>query len=232
MKRVLASIVSILSILIILFCVFVLLTVVMTGGNRVPSFMGVSIFRVASGSMTPTLPVGTLILVKETPADRIQEGDVITFYSSDPSLNRMIVTHRVVAVDNSSAPIRFVTRGDANLVDDEYSTTGKDIIGVMFFSSLFIGSIVKIVSSPLVFFLFLVIPLFLFLILNVLKTVRMASTLAEQIDGSEVDSATLTEEGASDLSEEDSRHVSSDSQVDVIDPLNVNHDSNEDSLNE
>src|SRR3954454_12462982 len=49
---------------------------------------------VTSGSMEPAVPVHSLILVEQVPADAVRVGDIVTF---DPPGPTGRVTHRVVA---------------------------------------------------------------------------------------------------------------------------------------
>ena len=76
---------------------------------------GTGFFLIASGSMEPNIPVGSLIFVLEVPVERIRENDVITFFS----INELdIVTHRVRSVIDTGSGYVFITRGDANNTDD------------------------------------------------------------------------------------------------------------------
>jgi signal peptidase len=75
-------------------------------------------FTVLTGSMSPSMPPGTLVVSKVVDAADIQIGDVVTYQlsSNEPE----VVTHRVVGVGSTSEGERqFVTRGDANNVDDD-----------------------------------------------------------------------------------------------------------------
>jgi signal peptidase I len=67
---------------------------------------------VASGSMSPALNVGDLVIVEGVPANEIKVGDIIVFDS--PPLTYSTI-HRVVQIQNHSQnKIFFVTKGDAN----------------------------------------------------------------------------------------------------------------------
>ena len=134
MKKALLTIINVISILIIGFSLMILLTVIMTSSNRAPSFMGFSLFRVITGSMEPTLPVDSLIVVRRTDAEQVRNGDVITFYSNDPTLNGAINTHRVASIEWEHGDLLFITRGDANPIDDPYPVYRQDLIGIMVFS--------------------------------------------------------------------------------------------------
>lgn len=70
---------------------------------------------VISGSMEPTLPVGSLILTKATAAAEVETGDIVTVPRDDGGL----VTHRVVAIDHpDDGPSALTLRGDANESND------------------------------------------------------------------------------------------------------------------
>ena len=70
---------------------------------------------VLTGSMTPTIPLGSVVLVVPTPIDQVAVGDVITY--AIPVDDHRIVTHRVVEVLEAGV-VR--TRGDANDADDPW----------------------------------------------------------------------------------------------------------------
>ena len=72
-----------------------------------PRLMGIRVYDVVSGSMEPTIPVGSMIFVKPVDGDEIMDGDVIAFYS-----NGVVVTHRVM--ENRRLEKQFITKGDAN----------------------------------------------------------------------------------------------------------------------
>ena len=90
---------------------------------------GTGLFRIASGSMGPKIPDGSVILVASVPEDKIVLGDVITFFSSDRAY---VVTHRVMQIDETGDSILFTTRGDANNADDMPITYDRIIGRVIF----------------------------------------------------------------------------------------------------
>jgi signal peptidase len=101
--------------------VWVLVTAVLLGsvGIAVIQRTGAAqLLTVVSGSMQPTLPLGSLVLVVPRDADAVRVGDVITF--SPPGDNRTI-THRVVDVHGSGDGLGVHTRGDANPVADPWT---------------------------------------------------------------------------------------------------------------
>lgn len=184
--KVLRTFINILSVLMIIIALFVLLSVVMTKPGQVPSVLGYSSFRVLSGSMEPVIPTDSMIVVKKTPPSEIAPGDVISFYSSDPALGGAVNTHRVVSVEKDSGIYIFTTKGDANVIVDEFKTTSNDVIGVVVFDSLILGKIVRLLSNPIVFIPLIMVPLVLLLVLNLIKTVKLAKLAAKEAEEEEI----------------------------------------------
>lgn len=179
-KNIFTKIINLFSILIIGAAVLVLLNVVMTKPGEVPSVMGYSLFRVMTGSMEPTIPTDSAILTHAVESTEIQVGDVISYFSKDPSINGVVNTHRVVGIYEEGGTVFYQTRGDANNANDLYPPTANEIIGKVVFSSYFLGMLIRLISNPLVFFPLILVPLLVLLILNLVKTYRMAANIARQ----------------------------------------------------
>lgn len=77
----------------------------------VAAHLGYRMLPVLSGSMVPTLPVGTLAVVKPIPADQARDGDVVTFKNPQGDF---LTTHRIVSIRRRADGSRlFRTQGDA-----------------------------------------------------------------------------------------------------------------------
>ncbi len=98
-----------------------------------PHIIGIQTFKVLSGSMQPSYPVGSLVYVKKTTPDNINIGDVITFYINENSL----VTHRVVSKDIDKKI--FETKGDANEVKDGGVVSYDNVVGRAIFCVPYLG---------------------------------------------------------------------------------------------
>ncbi len=85
------------------------------------SFMGLRIFRIASGSMEPYLKINDLILIKTV--NNYKVGDVVTFYDEEA-----YTTHRIIDIDQD----KITTQGDNNNSKDPSITRDK-IIGKMIY---------------------------------------------------------------------------------------------------
>ena len=90
----------------------------------IPKFLGISPLIVLSGSMEPVYPTGSLLYVNQHNLDNIQIGDAITFYIDENTL----ATHRVVEIDEISCT--YITKGDANEVNDGSPVSFDDVLGV------------------------------------------------------------------------------------------------------
>ncbi len=91
----------------------------------VPKIMGYQTYDVVSGSMESEIPVGSLVLVKDTEPSDIAQGDVIAFYSA--SGGDAVVTHRVV--ENDAERGEFITKGDANEQNDMNPVPYSNLLG-------------------------------------------------------------------------------------------------------
>ncbi|HVF75701.1 MAG TPA: signal peptidase I [Acidimicrobiales bacterium] len=95
---------------------FAALLVVFVGLGLVvgPHVFGYRVLFVRTASMEPTLPVGSLLVVRQVDAADVESGDILTF--SHPDSPERLVTHRVVRRDGEG----FVTQGDASTAADPW----------------------------------------------------------------------------------------------------------------
>ncbi|BCN42757.1 signal peptidase I [Prescottella equi] len=106
----------------------------------IPRVTGSTPYTVLTGSMEPTYPPGTLVVVKPQDAATVGVGDAITFQweSGKPD----VVTHRITAVQyTASGERRFTTQGDANEAPDPRPVVPEQIHGKVWYAVPFIGYI-------------------------------------------------------------------------------------------
>lgn len=168
------------AIVLILASVFVLLNVVLTPAGQVPQVLGYSVFRVMTGSMEPEIPEGSLLLVHKTDPNTLEAGDVISFFSPDPTLEGAVNTHRVVRWEEEAGSRRFYTKGDANGMEDSYPVDAAQVVGEVVFVSRGLGRLVTLLSNPLVFGAVILIPLLVILLMNLYRAVKIARDMARQ----------------------------------------------------
>ena len=94
--------------------------------GKVASIGGYSVMKVVTGSMEPSIHVGDYILIKETDAEDLKVGDVITFLSDDPTIKDMPNSHRITKINDDGT---FTVKGDANPTEDVYTVKSDRIIG-------------------------------------------------------------------------------------------------------
>lgn len=79
----------------------------------VPRIAGATPVTILTTSMEPSLPPGTLVVVKPVATDAIRVGDVMTYQIR--SGQAAVISHRVVAITRSTVGgVTFTTKGDNN----------------------------------------------------------------------------------------------------------------------
>ncbi|MEU1590774.1 signal peptidase I [Micromonospora sp. NPDC005710] len=96
-----------------------------------------------TGSMSPTIPAGSLAVVREIPASEVHVGDVVTVDRTPLPP----ITHRVVDIVNGGGPTRLLTlRGDANQSNDA-APYAVNQVRLVEFSAPRLGYAVRSVSN-------------------------------------------------------------------------------------
>ena len=108
----------------------------------VPMLFGYKEMAVLSGSMEPTIPVGSLVYVKPVEASELEAGDVCTYYLSD---GETFVTHRVLSIDPDAQTL--VTQGDAN-GDPDGDIQFSQVYGRADFHLPYLGIAIQHIRTP------------------------------------------------------------------------------------
>jgi len=88
-----------------------------------------SLIMFKTGSMSPTIPAGSLAVVRQIPASAIEVGDVTTVYRGEGQLP---VTHRVMSVDPAGGDFYSIQmKGDANASPDAQPYVVTDVRKVL-----------------------------------------------------------------------------------------------------
>ena len=117
----------------IIWGIFVILLV----GLSFPQIYGMKCYSVMSGSMSPDLPVGSAIYVKEKEPEKVEKVEIITFTTKH----------------------FFVTKGDSNQYQDTKPVKWENLQGTVVFCIPFAGYVLNFTGSrtgkiAAVFFLF------------------------------------------------------------------------------
>jgi signal peptidase len=112
----------------------------------IPAIAGAIPLTVLSGSMEPTLHVGSTVVVRPQPVATIRAGDIITFTDREPGTGATrTVTHRVVEVLPGPT---FRTQGDANNGPDVRTVAAADVHGVYWYDVPLVGLVKDRLISP------------------------------------------------------------------------------------
>lgn len=107
-----------------------------------PRLMGYEIFSVASGSMEPEIPVGSIVYVKPAEPVNVAEGEIIAF-----SAGSSVVMHRVVS--NHQVDEYFTTKGDANPKEDMGGVRYENLIGRVVRHIPLLGQVMQVCAGLL-----------------------------------------------------------------------------------
>jgi signal peptidase len=92
-----------------------LLVALLMAATFIPTVFGLESLIVASGSMNPAMPVGSVALTREVDARAVSTGDIISFRHRGSATT---TTHRVIAIKVEASQVFFTTKGDANPTAD------------------------------------------------------------------------------------------------------------------
>lgn len=111
---------------------------------------------VRSGSMSPTIPTGSLVFYRKIEASKVKVGQVIVF--NVPGRSGVRVTHRVHGIGTGPHGRYFVTKGDANGAPDDWRIPAVGTGWVATFHVPEIGYLLYALQSTIARLLLLVIP--------------------------------------------------------------------------
>jgi signal peptidase I len=83
-------------------------------------------YVVKGASMQPTLPLGSVILVRRADPATIAAGDIISFHAP----NGATVSHRVIGLVGGPS-LAFQTRGDGSVAADPVIVPATSVVGVV-----------------------------------------------------------------------------------------------------
>lgn len=92
------------------------------------------ILVIGSGSMTGAINKGDAVVFESYKNEKITPGQVIIF-----KRGKLKIVHRVVDIQITNNEYRYITKGDANLEEDDGYVTASDILGISKFRIAYIG---------------------------------------------------------------------------------------------
>jgi len=141
------------------------------------SLLGYSSYVIYSGSMEPTVKVGSLLLSRPVDAEDLRVGNVITYRSPG---NHTTLTHRIVDMRQEGGEWVFKTKGDASLGPDPNEVILRGQVTKMAFDIPYLGYVVDFARSTPGIALFLLVPAAGLLAIQAQKTWRARASRGVQ----------------------------------------------------
>lgn len=116
-------------------------------GLVLPTLVGWQVLTELTGSMSPVLWPGDLVVVRPVSPLDVRPGDVVTF--PDPEGTRRLITHRVAATKAVGSEVAFVTRGDANNSPERWTIAARGRIGRAVYRVPKLGRLLSYTRMPL-----------------------------------------------------------------------------------
>jgi signal peptidase len=133
-----------------------LLVALLLAATFIPTIFGLESLVVASGSMQPAMPVGSVALTRDVDSRAVATGDIISFRRRGSAET---TTHRVVGVKVEGSQVIFTTKGDANSSPDPESVIVDDRIHRVEYVVPEAGFVVRYARSPLGAIALFVVPI-------------------------------------------------------------------------
>lgn len=141
----------------------------------------IKLYTVQSGSMTPAVPAGSLVISK--PADGYYVGDVIVFKAEKDRLiknPKSTTTHRVFEVKETGVGTEYVTKGDANNAPDSQIVAKELVLGKTIFSIPLLGYPVSFAKTREGLIILIVIPATMIIYSEILNIKNEAKRLIKE----------------------------------------------------
>ena len=168
--------------LIVLEVIIIIFLVISKAQGTPPTLFGHQMYFIRTGSMSPYLEPGDVIISKKYDGGELiagKDGDVVTFYGNMNG-NVELITHRVIEVDGDTV----ITQGDFNNIADN-PITKDDIEAVMVHKAVVIDKIYKIISTTWGFWLFIFTPIALLIVAEIVSLVKELKKEKEVADENE-----------------------------------------------
>ena len=132
-------------------------------------YFGNQALIVRSGSMEPTIGVGSIVVVR--PSNYLYGvGDIIAFRSEKNSKTN--ITHRVVSIERSGNQVTYKTKGDANEEADGWTVPQENILGKSYFILPAFGKVLEFSKSKTGLPLLIIFPAVFVILLELFSIIK------------------------------------------------------------
>ena len=137
-----------------------------------PIAIGWRPFTVMSGSMEPAIDTGAVVVTEPIAPLEARVGDVVTF--ADPHQPGRLISHRVRLIRARGDKASFVTKGDANNVQERWSVRTDGRIGRVVYHVPRVGYLAVAAARPSGRLALVAIPALLLAVFELVKIWRPA----------------------------------------------------------
>jgi signal peptidase len=111
-----------------------------------PLALGARSMVVRSGSMTPAIRTGDVVVVDPIVPTEATVGEIVTF--KDPDGSGRLLVHRVRAISRQGGQVAITTQGDANTTQEHWRVPVDGTIGTVVYRVPLLGFAVSWIGSP------------------------------------------------------------------------------------
>ena len=148
-KKIITVIINIVFVLLIVVGILIAITLLPIKGN-------IKIYSVRTGSMEPSIPVGSMIVAQ--PQSKYQKEEIVTFLPYNANDKKDTITHRIVDVVESESQVFYSTKGDANDEEDIGLINGNQIKGKVLLKVPALGYVIGYLKTLPGLILIIIIP--------------------------------------------------------------------------
>jgi signal peptidase len=170
-KKLLSIISNVILVLLLIIGIFV-------GVTLLPIKNNFKILAVMSGSMKPTIEVGSLAVIR--PANDYKVSDIITFNQPNTTSKKETTTHRIQSISEKNGGKAYTTKGDANNSSDSQTIVGDQIVGKYLFSIALLGYLLSYLKTLPGLIIIIVIPATIIIYEEVRKIGREAGEIRKR----------------------------------------------------
>ncbi len=132
------------------------------------------LYTIISPSMTGTLNVYDVAFTMRVDTDKLKEGDIITFYSTNSFFGGTPITHRIIEiVDVPDSGKMFRVKGDANPKADEEKVIPSNVVGKVLFKIPQLGRVQFFLASKGGWIVAIMIPALVIISYDIYKIFRL-----------------------------------------------------------
>lgn len=132
------------------------------------------LYTIISPSMTGTLNVYDVAFTMRVDTDKLKEGDIITFYSTNSFFGGTPITHRIIEVVNvPNSGKMFRVKGDANPKADEEKVIPSNVVGKVMFKIPQLGRVQFFLASKGGWIIAIMIPTLVIISYDIYKIFRL-----------------------------------------------------------